>query len=315
MTNQIQNAADLMTDPGGAALRNAEAHRNAMRKALALMPGVDIPIFTAELAAFGVHGADIASATTTNLETATGVLVDVTGTQAITGITLSEGHVRVVRFTAALTLTHGASLVLPGGANITTVAGDFAVFVGYAAGVVRCVVYSSVTVTGTGSAVRSVSPTLTTANLGTPSALVLTNATGLPAASVNVPALRVLVETHTAASFTDGGGTSGTKAFAGQIPVGAIPLGTKFVPTAGFAGDVSAAATLGDGSDVDRLNTGTVNLFTTAANGVQSGVPSGDKLVTTAFAPVLTVTSATDAGLFIAGGGSVTIGIYYVATI
>lgn len=88
-----------------------------------------------------VHGADVASASTTNLEAATGYLVDVTGTTTITAITLSEGHKRFVRFTGILTLTHGASLVLPGAASITTAAGDFAVFVGYAAGVVRCVAY------------------------------------------------------------------------------------------------------------------------------------------------------------------------------
>ena len=88
-----------------------------------------------------VHGADIASAATINLETSTGDLVDVTGTVAITAITLNDGHERTVRFTGILTLTNGASLVLPGGASITTAAGDFAVFRGYAAGVVRCVAY------------------------------------------------------------------------------------------------------------------------------------------------------------------------------
>jgi hypothetical protein len=89
-----------------------------------------------------VHGADVASASTIDLEAATGDLVDVTGTTTITAITLSEGHERTVRFTGALTLTHGASLVLPGAANITTVAGAFAVFRGYASGVVRCVGYT-----------------------------------------------------------------------------------------------------------------------------------------------------------------------------
>lgn len=88
------------------------------------------------------HGADIASAATINLTTATGNMVDVTGTTAITAITLADGAERTVRFTGALILTNGASLVLPGGANITTAAGDFAVFRGYAAGVVRCVAYT-----------------------------------------------------------------------------------------------------------------------------------------------------------------------------
>lgn len=87
------------------------------------------------------QGSDIASAGTLNLETATGDIVDVTGTTAITAITLSQGHRRLVRFTGVLTLTNGASLVLPGGANTTTAVGDYAEFVGYAAGVVRCARY------------------------------------------------------------------------------------------------------------------------------------------------------------------------------
>lgn len=88
-----------------------------------------------------MQGADIASAGTLNLETATGNIVDVTGTTGITAITLSQGHWRMVRFTGALTITHGASLVLPGAANITTAAGDYAIFAGYASSVVRCMSY------------------------------------------------------------------------------------------------------------------------------------------------------------------------------
>ena len=85
------------------------------------------------------QGTDIASAGTINLDTATGDTVDVTGTTTITAVTLSQGRVRRVRFTGALTFTHGASLVLPNnGLNIVTAAGDTAVLVGYAAGVVRC---------------------------------------------------------------------------------------------------------------------------------------------------------------------------------
>lgn len=88
-----------------------------------------------------VQGADIASAATVNLTTATGDYVNVTGTTAITAITLAQGYQRTVKFAGILTLTNGASLILPGGANITTAAGDTAVFIGEAAGVVRCVAY------------------------------------------------------------------------------------------------------------------------------------------------------------------------------
>lgn len=114
--------------------------------------------FVLETARTYSHGADIASASTINLDTATGDLVDVTGTTAITAITLAEGEERTVRFTGILTLTHGASLVLPGSANITTAAGDFAIFRGYASGVVRCVSYSPLT----GAAIASIPKSLVT---------------------------------------------------------------------------------------------------------------------------------------------------------
>ncbi len=88
------------------------------------------------------QGADIASAGTLNLDTATGDYVNVTGTTTITAITLGQGEQRTVKFAGALTLTYGASLLLPTGASITTAANDVAVFRGEASGVVRCVVYT-----------------------------------------------------------------------------------------------------------------------------------------------------------------------------
>ncbi|NBV06668.1 MAG: hypothetical protein EBS06_05470 [Proteobacteria bacterium] len=86
-------------------------------------------------------GSDVASASTIDLNAVNGELIDVTGTTAITAITLNAGQSRIVRFTGILTLTNGSSLILPTGANITTAAGDFAIFAGYASGVVRCVGY------------------------------------------------------------------------------------------------------------------------------------------------------------------------------
>lgn len=80
-----------------------------------------------------------ASAATLDLDVATSSYVFVTGTTTITAITLTAGRKRWVTFTDAVIVTHGASLVLPGAANITTAAGDTALFVGEAAGVVRCI--------------------------------------------------------------------------------------------------------------------------------------------------------------------------------
>ena len=74
-------------------------------------------------------GADIASASTVNLTTATGNGVHITGTVTITAITLGSGMWRLVIFDGILTLTHHATNNnLPGGANITTAAGDRALY-------------------------------------------------------------------------------------------------------------------------------------------------------------------------------------------
>lgn len=70
-------------------------------------------------------GSNIASASTVNLSTATGNTVHITGTTAITTFTMSAGQIMDVIFDGILTLTHNAtSNNLPGGASITTAAGD-----------------------------------------------------------------------------------------------------------------------------------------------------------------------------------------------
>jgi len=71
-----------------------------------------------------VKGSDIASAATTNLTTATGNLVHVTGTTNISAITIPSGAERTVVFDGILTLVNSASLILPSNANITTAPGD-----------------------------------------------------------------------------------------------------------------------------------------------------------------------------------------------
>lgn len=70
----------------------------------------------------------VASASTISLDTVSIGHYEITGTTGISTITLSAGKTRTARFQGALTLTNGANLVLPGGVNITTAAGDWAVF-------------------------------------------------------------------------------------------------------------------------------------------------------------------------------------------
>jgi hypothetical protein len=88
-------------------------------------------------------GSDIASATTTDLGAVAGLMHDITGTTTITGLgTVSAGIWKIIKFEDALTLTHNAtSLILPGGANITTANGDIALMFSEGSGNWRCVSY------------------------------------------------------------------------------------------------------------------------------------------------------------------------------
>lgn len=91
-----------------------------------------------------LKGTDIASAASVNLAAATGTFVDITGTTTITALgTLAAGNLRILRFAGALTLTHHATaLILPGGANIVTAAGDMATFLSLGGGNWVCQTYS-----------------------------------------------------------------------------------------------------------------------------------------------------------------------------
>lgn len=84
----------------------------------------------------------LASATTTNLSSIGTVGISVTGTTTITSFGTGANLLRIIKFAAALTLTHnGTSLILPGGANITTAAGDTAVMLSDGSGNWTCVSY------------------------------------------------------------------------------------------------------------------------------------------------------------------------------
>jgi hypothetical protein len=88
-------------------------------------------------------GADIASATTTDIAGTSGFYNDVTGTTTVTGLgTVAAGVHKVIKFEGALVLTHNAtSLILPGATNITTADGDVAWFISEGFGNWRCLSY------------------------------------------------------------------------------------------------------------------------------------------------------------------------------
>lgn len=93
--------------------------------------------------------------------------------------------------------------------------------------------------------------------------------------------------------FTDGGAAAGTYQLKSAIPIGAQVMVSLVTQVTGFTGDTSATLVIGDGSDVDRYNTGTPSVFATA-NQVAMGALSGTAVHTAAVFPTLTVTSASD---------------------
>lgn len=84
----------------------------------------------------------VASASTTDIGATASQRISVTGTTTITSFGTVPNQLRFVTFAGALTLTHNATtLILPGGANITTAAGDAACFSSDASGNWRCLSY------------------------------------------------------------------------------------------------------------------------------------------------------------------------------
>lgn len=118
----------------------------------------------------------------------------------------------------------------------------------------------------------------------------------------------VITETVSFADFTDGGAAVGTYTLKRGIPQGAQVWRTLIINVTGFTGNTSAVLTIGDGTDVDRYNTGTEDVFTTVTM-IDSGAVSGSSFHTAAANVVLTLTSASDFTAVTAG--QLTIRIYY----
>lgn len=166
-------------------------------------------------------GADVASANALTLGT-DGNYFDITGTTAITSIgTLGVGTVVKLHFDAALTLTnHATDLILPGGANITTAAGDEAEFVEYATGDWRCTNYTKASAAVTTSGITMSTARLlgrTTASTGAVEEITVGSGLSLSAGSLTATGSGITLGTPVAS-------TSGT-----SIDFTSIPSGTKRV--------------------------------------------------------------------------------------
>lgn len=190
--------------------------------------------------------AAIASSATTDVLGSSALFNAITGTTTITSLGSGANRLKFVRFTAALTLTHNpASLVLPGGVDIVTAAGDTMVIASDGSSNVRVLAYQSA-----GASLSSIAQNKllgrVSSGTGLVEALSGTQATGLLDAVVGdagsggtkglVPA--PASGDAAAGKFLSAAGTFSVPTIASLIPQGRLTA-TSLTPV--IAGDVSAA--------------------------------------------------------------------------
>lgn len=145
--------------------------------------------------------------------------------------------------------------------------------------------------------------TLIPASIGT-SAIANNSVTN---AKLALPAVKVAEYTLTHAALT-AGATSQAINTGLEIPKGCVALRSFIDNVVGFTGgsNASATITIGDGSDVDRYNTGTPNIFVTADT-IDAGVVSGTAWHTAAVPLTLTVATSVNVNLVTAGSAKITV--------
>lgn len=129
-----------------AAIANSKLNLATISQAVTLTGGLTVSTAAQTMTSIAINeakGADISSATTPNITSASGNMVHITGTTTITGFATGQAGIRrVLVFDGILTFTHNStSLILPTGANITTAAGDTCVMISEGSGNWRCTSY------------------------------------------------------------------------------------------------------------------------------------------------------------------------------
>ena len=217
----------------------------------------------------GAKGADIASATAIELGAATGGFVHVTGTTSIATLgTANAGVQRLVKFTGALVLQHdNAKIVLPGGANILTAAGDIALFVSQGANLWELAAGRRASGIPWGYA-EPAAPTMKVVDL--PGAFTVPVPTGARVAWVR---------------YTGGGGGGGGTDNVFAIGCGGGAGGTveHMIPLTGVSqltGTIGAGGTAGSNSGGDGGAGGDTSLsgyYTAPGGGGGGGIPGADE--------------------------------------
>jgi len=244
----------------------------------------------------GAAAVTLASAATVNIGAAAANEITITGTTTITAFdTIASGAVRTLTFNGALTLTHNAtSLILPGGASITTAAGDVAQFVSLGGGNWRCEFYTK----ANGQAV--VSSSAVTSVFGQTGAV--------PNLSGDVTTSGSSATTLAASGVTAGTYTKVTVDAKGRVTVGAnlasgdvtTALGYTPVNKAGdsMSGNLNWAATINVGAaattNIGAANSNVINITGSTTITAFDTAPDGAvKTLNFIGAPLLTYNAST----------------------
>ena len=227
----------------------------------------------------------IASAATTDIGAAASNVVNITGTTAITSFgTIDAGAVRVVNFSDALTLTYNAtSLILPGSANIVTVAGDVAVFESLGSGNWQCVSYTKRNSVPGQAGIADIStaiyPATPTNTAGTP---MVNTGTGTFTFTVptGVSKLRIIAtggggggSSGGSGSGTNGGGSGATAILVTSVSSGQVL--TITVGAGGGSGGGTGGTTTVTSTGINISAAGGTVLYGGAATGGSLNVPGG----------------------------------------
>lgn len=221
---------------------------------LALAAAVGIAVTVSEV--------PVASSATTDIGNGYGPVVKITGTNPITSFGANYKGAIFLRFADALLLTNSVSLVLPGGANITTVAGDacIAVPIGNPASGWRILAYCRMSQTLIDDvAVRTSS---TYANPAWLTSLAWSKLTGVPTTLAGYGITDAPTKTGTGASGSWGIDITGWAKSAGS---GADIASAATLPLAARTGNIVRVTGTTAVTATDLENGGLAYLYPTAA--------------------------------------------------
>ena len=205
----------------------------------------------------------LASATATDIGGQNSLFVSITGVTTITGFGTNYTGPRFISFTGALVLTHSATLVCPGAANITTAAGDACIAVPISGGwkIVSFDKYSGLPVLTTGLAASGANNDITSLTALTAGGLPNNSVLTADIADANITTIKILDANVTTAKIADANVTAAklSGAQTGAAPVYGIRAWINFNGTGTATVKAAGNATLTDNGTGDYTVT-----FTTA---------------------------------------------------